>query len=391
MKRFLVGVGALVLLAASSSVSPEISEIADQLELRHYYLDEGVEVDINDMERLVAAYQDVSFVGLAGDWQQGSDALAEDLQVALGGGTFFVRSPSEIGAVSSRYDDASLNRALDAVVATRGSDYRTDFEEFAAALGEAPAGPPWGTITLAVLAGLAGFFIWRGRRRRALEADYRLEQARAEIRSQMDEVANQILQLADAPRLDDHQEARDHYRAASEIFQAIEGRFAGVADLAVLETISDDLDRARWELEVALALLDGRTPPEKPTEEAPHCFFDPTHGAGTEQAELETPAGKRSAWVCRDDAAKLRRGDAPEPRTISMGTTDVPAPRAPRSHGGMGLDSLDVFSVIVGGMGTGVPYNWTGRHPPAPPSRPRRRTQPSSAPPRPKGRARRRL
>jgi hypothetical protein len=68
-------------------------------------------------------------------------------------------------------------------------------------------------------------------------------------------------------------------------------------------------------------------------------------------------------WVCAADADKLRRGEAPAPRTIPMGPGQVPAPQAPRSHGGMGLDWLDVFSVIVGGMGNGVPYDWGGSRP----------------------------
>jgi hypothetical protein len=102
-------------------------------------------------------------------------------------------------------------------------------------------------------------------------------------------------------------------------------------------------------------------PPE--TEKPPACFFDPTHGAGTEEAELKTAAGSQKVWVCAADAEKLRRGEAPTPRTIPMGPGQVPAPQAPRSHGGMGLDWLDVFSVIVGGMGNGVPYDWGGSRP----------------------------
>ena len=82
-----------------------------------------------------------------------------------------------------------------------------------------------------------------------------------------------------------------------------------------------------------------------------HCFFDPTHGAGVEEAELKTPAGVRKVMVCRADAEKLRRGEAPVPRDLPMGPQRVPAPQAPRSAGGSGLDWLDVFSVIVGGMG----------------------------------------
>jgi hypothetical protein len=391
--RLRVGAGVVLLAMATVATRPEVSVIVEQLELRGYYLEEGVEPGVNDMERLVATYDGVSFVGLAADWEEGSDALAANLLNHLGRGTILVRSPSEVGAVSSVYGDEALNRALDAVAATTGSDYLTDFEEFAISLGEPP--PSWGWIFLGLVVLGGTFLVWRGWRRRGQEREDQLEQARAEIRSQMDHVANQILEMADDPRLAGNEEAARRYRTATETFQAAEGRFAGVADLSVLEDLSDDLDRARWELEVASALIEGRPPPEPPAEEKPpHCFFDPTHGAGVEEALLKTPAGDRKVWVCRADAERLRQGEAPEPRSIPMGPTQVPAPRAPRSHGGLGLDWLDVFSVIVGGMGQGPSYDWTGSPPPRK-SRggfnlPRPGGRPTSTV-RPKGRARRRL
>ncbi|MGQ0849443.1 MAG: hypothetical protein ACT4OP_10050, partial [Actinomycetota bacterium] len=129
--------------------------------------------------------------------------------------------------------------------------------------------------------------------------------------------------------------------------------------LSQLEALSDDLDRARWELEATAALIEGRPAPPEPSAEAPsHCFFDPTHGAGVEEAVLDTPAGKRTVMVCAADAEKLRRGEAPEPRRIPMGADAYPAPQVPRSGGGSGLDWLDVFSILVGGMGQGMPYDW---------------------------------
>ncbi|HKX74058.1 MAG TPA: hypothetical protein VJR05_01575 [Acidimicrobiia bacterium] len=397
--RLRVGAGVLLLAMAAVATRPEVSVIAEQLELRRYYLDGEVDVDVNEMERLVATYPEVSFVGLTEDWEDGNDALAADLLNQLGRGTLLVRSPSEVGAVSSIYGDEALNRALDAVAATSGSDYITDFQEFAGALGEPPTELSLGWILFGVAVLATIFLVWRGWRRRGQEREDQLEQARAEIRSQMDHVANQILKMADDPRLVDNPPAEEHYRSASEVFRAAEERFAGVSDLTVLEDLSDDLDQARWELEAAQALIEGRSPPVKPAGEKPsHCFFDPTHGAGVEEAVLNTPAGEKKVWVCRADAERLRQGQTPEPRTIPMGPSQVPAPRAPRSHGGLGLDWLDVFSVIVGGMGQGRSYDWTGSAPPRGsrggfgfprPSGGRRSTSTPSI--RPKGRARRRL
>jgi hypothetical protein len=68
--------------------------------------------------------------------------------------------------------------------------------------------------------------------------------------------------------------------------------------------------------------------------------------------------------VCEADAEKLRRGQSPEARQIPYESQPVPAPQAPRTHGGLGMDWLDVFSIVVGGMGRGLPYDWSsGRRP----------------------------
>jgi hypothetical protein len=207
---------------------------------------------------------------------------------------------------------------------------------------------------------LIGFTIWRSGRRQKEAVARHLEEARVEIRQQMDVIADQIVKLADDPRTEGKPEALTHYRSASETFSQAETRLAAAISLAELEDLSDDLDRARWDLEATTALMEGRQPPPAPVDEKPeHCFFDPTHGAGVEEAELKTPAGIRKVMVCKADAEKLRRGEAPIPRDLPMGPQRVPAPQAPRSAGGSGLDWLDVFSVIVGGMSQGVPYDWS--------------------------------
>jgi hypothetical protein len=65
--------------------------------------------------------------------------------------------------------------------------------------------------------------------------------------------------------------------------------------------------------------------------------------------------------VCAADAEKLRRGEQPNPRMIEVGGRQVPAPSAPRSYGGGGFSWLDVFAVIVGGMGQARSYDWGSR------------------------------
>jgi len=372
MRPLLVATGFLLLPLAIAAA--DVSEVIDQLLLRHYYLEEGVEAAIDEMEGLVASYSAVHFVGLASDTDAGADALAADLLRAVESGTIIVVTPTEAGAASSEYDDGTLATALEAASDGAGESYVEYFEVFAEALPEsvpAPVEPSGGfpVVVVVVVAGLValiGFGVWRGNRKRSETAAAQLEAARTEIRQQMDVLANRILEMGDDPRVADHDHAMSQFRLASETFQTAESRLAAATSLAQFEELSDDLDRARWELETAAALAAGRPLPAAPlSENPPACFFDPTHGAGTEEAELKTAAGSQKVWVCAPDAEKLRRGEAPTPRSIPMSAGPVPAPQAPRSHGGMGLDWLDVFSVIVGGMGNGVPYDWGGSRPPA--------------------------
>lgn len=362
----LAGALLAVLVGALPAFGQSTAEIADQLDFRNYYIAEGASVSINEMETLVGSYPDFHFVAMAENPSVGADELAAQLLELVGTGTVVVLSPDDVGAVSSGYDDAALGEALDAMVAQEDS-YAVEFGQVAGELtgqgsGSSPSregGFPWFAVVGVGIVALIGFTVWRsGRRQKEAQAS-RLEEARTEIRHQMDVIADQIVKLADDPRTEQSPEALGHYRAASETFAQAESRLAAATTLTALEDLSDDLDRARWALEATTALMEGRDPPPAPVDDKPeHCFFDPTHGAGVEEAELKTAAGTRRVMVCQADAEKLRRGEAPVPREIPMGPQRVPAPQAPRSAGGSGLDWLDVFSVIVGGMGQGVPYNW---------------------------------
>ena len=354
-----------LLLAPVEQAGLDVSSILDSLELRGYYLDSGVEVSVDEIEVLVDRFEGVYFVGL--ESEADADAVADTLLDGVGSGTIVVLTPSEIGAVSTQYDDEEIDSALDDTVATGGSSYGEDFTEFAASLtGAEPVSEGGGFNLVPVLigigaVGLVGFFIWRGNAERDQAKEKLFGEARAEIRQQMDVIATAIVELADDPRVAGNDTATSHYREASETFRQAESRLTAASSLDQLEDLSDDLDRARWQLDAAQALVEGRPLPPEPSEDAPPpCFFDPTHGTGRVEAEIQTPAGARKVMVCEADAEKLRRGESPDPRQIPYDSQPVPAPRAPRTHGGLGMDWLDVFSILVGGMGRGLPYDWSG-------------------------------
>lgn len=371
--RLIVLVG-VVSLVATPAAAQSVSDIVDELELRRYHIGAGADVTIGEMEELVDAYPGFGFVALDATPDGGADLLADRLLDAVPSiETVVVLTADEAGAASVLYDDAAVDRAFDAAFATTGDTYRRDFEQVAGVLSQTTGPPvsgdgsPGGGIPvlwiLAVAAiGYVGYRMWANSRQDQRTAGRRVTEARAELESQVAAVANQILELSDNPELSSHPEATAHFRRASDMFRSAEARLAGADTAAEFASLADDLDDARWELAAADALLSGRPVPDRPADDhPPPCFFDPTHGAGVEEATLRTPAGDRIVRVCRTDAERLRRGEHPEPRTVTVDGKAVPAPKAPRSHGGGGMDALDLFSIILGGMGDGASYRWGGR------------------------------
>lgn len=362
----------MLLVVGSPAFAQSVSEMSEELEFRRYYIGSGADVTIDDMERLVDTFPGFGFVALGATPDGGADLLADQLlDGAPSIDTVVVLTVDEAGAASASYDDAALDRAFDAAFATTGDSYLRDFEQVAGALSEsaAPADAPddasqGGGFPLIWIVALAviGYFalrLWANSRQDDRATGRRLTEARTELEAQVAVVANQILELSDHPQLPSHSEATAHFRTASEIFRSAETRLATAASTTAYADLSDDLDDARWELAAAEALLEGRPVPERPEEEHPEpCFFDPTHGAGVEAATLRTPAGERTVKVCRADAERLRNGEHPEPRSVTVDGKAVPAPKAPRSHGGQGMDALDIFSIILGGMGDGASYRW---------------------------------
>ncbi|MEX2280847.1 MAG: hypothetical protein WEA76_12275 [Acidimicrobiia bacterium] len=383
MNRLLT-IAFLLLLVAPTAIpvaAQAQDDVSDELELRRYYIGQGADISIDEMEDLVDRFEGFGFVALGATPDGGADLLADRLR---GGApsveTIVVLTADEAGSASAVYDDDALDEAFDVAFATTGDTYLRDFEQVASALvshtGTPPPGPdetippvtPAGEgripVVWLLVAGAVAYFgyrMWRNSKDDDRAVGRRFAEAKREIEAQVAVVADQILELSDRPDLPAHTEATAHFRAASEVFRSAEERLAEATTTADFEALADDLDDARWELAAADALLDGHPVPDKPEDDhPPPCFFDPTHGAGTETAELATATGTRTVMVCRADAERLRQGEHPAPRTVTVDGRGVPAPQAPRSHGGGGMDALDIFSILVGGMGDAVGYRWRG-------------------------------
>ena len=371
----------LVVLPSLPAASQTVEDVAEEVAFRGYFIEEGSSVDFDEMERLLTGLPTDEttwgFVALAEDPAGGTDLIADQVLASSGVGTVMVISPGEFGAVSSVYDDAAISEALDAADSALSQGEVAGFEAFATSLsgqsaepvspgGGGPGVGGSGWIWLLVIAvGLLLLFWWmRWSRRRREEGvvESELDEARAELNSQTNTVSNQIIELSDKVQLSEHPQAIDYYRQASDTFAQVHDELEKAATVVQLEALSDRLDTARWQLEACAAVLEGRPVPSQP-EQVEHCFFDPTHGAGTEEAEVRTPAGDKEVRVCRRCAAKLEQGELPETRSINVGGQPVPAPAAPKSYGGGGFDWMSAIAIVLAGKeiltgGSGSRRGW---------------------------------
>lgn len=198
------------------------------------------------------------------------------------------------------------------------------------------------------------------RTRQAFQAERQrsLGEARREVQAQVSSMATEILQLTDRVAVSGNQEAARLFAKATATYQNAQDHLERSSNSRELEHVSDQLDHARWQMESAAAIVEGRELAAEPEVDRA-CFFDPTHGAGTDLATIDTAAGKRDVRVCSYCATKLRSGRSPQPRMIEVRGQKVPAAKAPRSHGGSGMDWLGEFSIVLDDMRR--PYGW-GRY-----------------------------
>ena len=387
MRRIVIAFCALlvVLTGATVAVAANAGTVADELDFRGYYVEPGADGDVNALENLVVEAREDGkawyFVSLASEQAGGNDAFAEEIQLVIGEpGTILVVSPREIGAVSSEFDDTAVNRAVDASF----DDFNDSFEEGSATFvdslkgrssdgggGSALAGLLVILIPIAGIVGLGFLFSRFARKKSDARTGESIDDARAEIKAQLDAVASGIVDHSERVELSENEQIVEYYRAASATYEEANANLEEADSLAELAEIAGEVDRARWQLDAVAALLEGKEVPPEPTPDKPAaCFFDPRHEPGTEAATIKTAAGQKEVRVCPMDAEKLRRGERPEPRTIKVGDRRVPAGMAPKSHGGLGMGGLGPFEMVLGGLAkAALSFDWGSLQ-----ARPRRRS-----------------
>jgi hypothetical protein len=358
-------------MSAAPAAAQDADTVAAELEDSGVYVEAGLERDVSSLSESVsrARSEGLEFfvVILEQDPTGGPTTFADSLLNRLGTGTVLVVSATA-GMASTEIGGDDISSAL-----AHADDVYEDDESYVAAVVDSLAGAEESSgggssigliVMIAIIGGLV-LLVWlairRGKNSSEASKSKQVAEARDEIRAQLDAMANILLEIADHVSASDTSRDDTYLRQASATYTDAEEAFEGATDLRALADLSDRLDEARWQLDAAAAIAVGKEPPPKPPKEQRYqCFFDPTHPDATETAEITTAAGTKTVRVCKEDADKLRRGAQPTPRMIDVEGRGVPAPMAPRSHGGGGLDWLDAFSILAGGAGQAASYDWGG-------------------------------
>lgn len=372
---------ALLLATVAGARAAEAGDVAEAVSTTGGYAEPGSGVDDGALDRvagdLAAEGHRVGLIALATTPSGGATIFAEVVLEEVGTGTVLVVTPDEVGVASAVYNVSAVDRALDLAIDDLRAEPVLGLTTLANALtgsdvaapagsgggvgtadgGAGSSGPGTGTVLLVLVVVGLGLLVWRGRRRSRGRSEARLGEARAQVAERLSTVADRILALDDRVRLADDPAVESAYVEATATYRSAQDRLETIDDLAGLRALADEVDRARWQLAVVEARLDGRPAPPPPEQRPAACFFDPDHPPATEEGTVRSPAGERTVGVCPACAARLRAGERPELRTIPVDGRPVPAPAAPREHGGGGLGGLgSALEILVAGMARGADY-----------------------------------
>lgn len=373
---FATALTALVVAGPTAAAQSDVDMVALDVSVDGLYVEPGVSADTSSLNASITRAGNngvrLMVVLLDRDPGGGAVAFADAVLDRVPGGTVLVLSSTSEGIASSDFGESALDAAIDrGFLAASNAPSGAGDEAYVAAVVDALTGTTSGgggssgLIIMLVIVGGMVLLVWIAIRKSKTSTmrskDKAITEAKVEIRSQLDAMANTILEITDLVNATAGEQDDTYLRQASATYTQADDAYTAATDLNALEALGDRIDEARWQLDAAAAIANGLpVPPQPPKEQRYVCFFDPTHPNATETAQVTTPAGTQTVRVCVADAEKLRRGTQPQPRMIDVRGRRVPAPMAPRSYGGGGFDWLDVFTILAGGMGQGSSYDWGG-------------------------------
>lgn len=293
----------LLALTAGHAVAADISTVADDLSASGFYLDRGVSISDSDATEIVTAARNngsrFHLIVLDDTPLGGNAAFAEAVldELNIPSGTILVLSPEDVGWVSEDegFAETDMEGAFEFANAAGGNDAEYAANFVVGLVGEPgvpattapadsggvpatvggqsaaaaePSGSGSGFLWLIVIIGGIGllvfFLIRRGGKQTVNAGAEQMAKARMAVQKQVDAVANDILDMEDEVRVADNAEADRFYNEAGETYRNVTERLQKAETPEQLLGISNDLDKAIWQLDTAEAILDGKPGPPRP-------------------------------------------------------------------------------------------------------------------------------
>ncbi len=363
-------------MAAQSS--SDLDAIADELAADGRYLEFSANDDLND------SISDANGRGIAFAWVD-SDADAEDLAFELSERlrsssyrTALVLTNSSVGAWSPTLDGSEIQSALDA----SGDDFAggavaSGVDRFTASLAggttatttssggtssgdssgdSSGGGIGIGSILLIALLGGGGFLLFRnmrGKSKARKQAEIDIEADRAEIKEQLRDNADHVLNLGDRVIAAGKPELITTYEQASAAYQDVSQSVDGATTAEEVDRLDDKIDQAEWQFESIEAELEGRPAPPSPAEVEAQAEAEAKAEAAPAPPGPTPPAPSNDRPALGADDSVFGGRSAPRSRQPRY---QQPYPRNTRRRrgGGMGgiLGSI-LGSIVLGGGGLG--------------------------------------
>jgi hypothetical protein len=286
---------AALLFGATGVFAATLSEVVDDAATTGYHLDSNVSISDSDATQIVSTARDNGsryyLIVLEDTPLGGNTVYAESVydELSIDAGTVFVLSPDDVGWFTNDegFTSADLNAAFQYANDQSGSDaeYAANFvvglfaeagttsnpvttAAASSSSGSTSGGGGSGLIWfLVIIVGIGLLLFWlvrRGKKQTVNAAAEQMAKVRASVQKQVDDIANDILDMEDEVRVANNPEVHDYYNQASETYRELGDRLQQADTPAELLDISNDLDLAIWQLDCAEALLDGKPKPPEP-------------------------------------------------------------------------------------------------------------------------------
>ncbi len=291
LSALLAALCAFLLFGAAAAGAQTLSEIATELDQNGVYTEQPTDADIEQ------AIQRANDASIAFAWldQGGTDPeqIAIDLLaqlnamgssyrtvVVLGNDGVWVQGDQRnaadaADAALSQFGSRDVAGGLDTVtgVITGSLSGQTTATTTAAAdAGTADTntaatassgGVPWFLIFILAAVAFFGFRFFAGKRRASKALAAAIAEDKAEIREQLRNNADAVIDLGDRiANADD--ELRQLYEKASRSYTEVSQNIDDAETVEAIDALDDRIDEAEWQFQVIEARLDGRTPPPRP-------------------------------------------------------------------------------------------------------------------------------